>query len=118
MKYYTLPTDEGITRAFNGTRFGPDETIEFRRDYITKALLKNLVGYHNGYTMHQILVTLELVRGDVTEKPKLLKLGKWWLYEQSKPYPTMNESNCARCRNPLNPHQQVYCSENCKLIGC
>lgn len=53
-----IPTDEQIKTAFAGTNFGPNP------DFVSIAkngLLSVVVGYHNGYTLTQVLKSLGLI---------------------------------------------------------
>lgn len=72
-------TDEQINKAFAGTNFGPDESIEFRRKYLAKSIFKIMCGYAIGSTIFIILKELGFLtyaNNNPTAK------SKQWAYSQ------------------------------------
>ncbi|WFQ80743.1 hypothetical protein PXH59_06400 [Xenorhabdus sp. SF857] len=65
-------TDEYITEHFKGTNYGHEN----HRAIIEQGCLKTMAGYSNGGTTKSILIKMGLI----TERGKLTKLGREFLY--------------------------------------
>lgn len=72
-------TDEQIEKAFAGTNFGPDESIEFRRKYLAQSIFKRMCGYSTGRTISCIMSELGFL---TNPNGKPIKKAKEWAYHQ------------------------------------
>ena len=72
MTIETNISDEEIEDEFIFTEFGERKP----RDLLEQGLLKSVCGYHSGSTLTQIMRNLGLI----SEKHKITKKGKWFLF--------------------------------------
>lgn len=77
-----------IEKAFKGTRFGPDESIKYRRAMLAKSIFKLICGYRTGHTVACILTELGVTTNNYGV-PK--KAAKTWAYHEV--FPTGHTGN-------------------------
>lgn len=69
----SVVSDEMINYYFKGTNFGGEQTAGSRRKLLANGLLKHQAGWHNGYTMQQMIKRHSLVnkRGNINKRGRL-----------------------------------------------
>lgn len=73
-------TDFELDAAFAFTDFGAHKN---NRDILKMGVLKAASGYSSGFTLFQIMISFDLIKGN-TRKFTLTKKGKQFLYESFK----------------------------------
>jgi len=70
-------TDDMLLYWFEGTNFGCEHTAKNLRKLLANGLLKHQAGWHNGYTMQQVIRCHSLVnkRGNINKR------GRMFLWE-------------------------------------
>lgn len=76
----SVVTDEMLNYWFEGTNFGCEPTAENRRKLLANGLLKHQAGWHNGYTMQQMIKRHSLVN----KRGCINKRGRMFLWEYFK----------------------------------
>ncbi len=80
-------SDAMLTHFFNGTSFGSiDGDVNAQRVYLAQAALKHQAGYHNGYTINEVLLLCDLIpkpapANDEEDCIELTKRGRMFLHQ-------------------------------------
>ena len=70
-------SDEMLQYYFDGTNFGCEQTATNQRRLLANGLLKHQAGWHNGYTMQQLIKAHDIVN----KKGNINKRGRMFLWE-------------------------------------
>jgi len=70
-------SDEMLQYYFDGTNFGCEQTATNQRRLLANGLLKHQAGWHNGYTMQQLIKAHYIVN----KKGNINKRGRMFLWE-------------------------------------